>query len=84
MPDTAVATVQFEEGRTYSCRSVCDYDSIFRFTVLSRTPKFVVLDRGEGRPPVRVGVKVHDDVEYVLPLGRYSMAPVLRADREEA
>lgn len=51
-----------------------------RFTVTKRTAKFVTLtDQHDGT--VRVGVKVHDGVEYCYPDGVYSQCPVLHADQ---
>ena len=32
---------QFQIGRTYNTRSICDHDCIFSFTILSRTAKTV-------------------------------------------
>jgi hypothetical protein len=34
-------TTQFQVGRTYSIRSICDYECIYSFTILSRTAKTV-------------------------------------------
>ena len=34
-------TNQFQVGRTYATRSICDYDCIFSFTILARTAKTV-------------------------------------------
>lgn len=71
-------TRTFETGQTYEARSMCDWDCIFRFEVISRTAKFVVfeMDRGDM---YRVGVKVDEQGEWAMPFGRYSMAPVIRA-----
>ena len=73
--------IQFTVGQQLAARSASNYDCIFRFTVVSRTAKFVTLreDTGETR---RVGVKVWDGAEWCEPFGRYSMSPILRADRE--
>lgn len=71
------STKQFQTGRTYSVRSLCDYDCIFQFEVLGRTDKTVTIKvHGE---PTRRKVKLVDGVETIDPLGRYSMSPVLRA-----
>lgn len=71
-------TATFEVGQTYSCRSVCSHDTIWTFTVESRTARFATLVDSWGDRS-RVGIKTDDDGEWMLPLGRYSMAPVLRA-----
>jgi hypothetical protein len=34
-------TNQFQIGRTYSTRSICDHNCIFAFTILGRTAKTV-------------------------------------------
>lgn len=73
---------KFEVGKKYSCRSVCDYDSIFTFEVISRTKKTVVL-RGDFCSQTKIqkkGIKIRDGVETIAPLGVYSMSPVLRAE----
>ena len=66
----------FEVGRTYTGRSVCDYDCIFAITVAKRSAKTITTTAGK-----RLGVKLMDGVEFVHPLGRYSMAPVITAGR---
>lgn len=67
----------FQVGRTYRCRSICDYDCIFSFTVSARTDKTVTIT-AHGKP-VRRKVRLSDGVEAIDPHGRYSMSPVLRA-----
>lgn len=69
---TQQATVQFKIGEQVAARSLCDWDSIFRFTVTSRTAKFVTLDYF-GQPK-RVAIRVRDGREYCYPLGTHSMA----------
>lgn len=78
--ETAIAT--FEVGKTYSVRSACDYDCIFRFTVTRRTAKTITVTY-HGEQQTR-GIRVLDSVEHCFPLGRYTMAPMLGADRMEA
>jgi len=70
----------FQPGRKYICRSACDSGCLWWFTVQSRTDKTVTLLDSAGGV-TRRGVIVRDDVETCLPLGRYSMAPVLSADK---
>ena len=66
---------KFEVGQELAVRSLGDWDCIFRFTVVSRTAKFVTLNYyGE---PKRVGIKTGAEGEYCYPLGSYSMAPSL-------
>jgi hypothetical protein len=74
--DNATSTT-FAVGKTYRCRSICDYDCIFSFTVTARTDKTVTITV-HGKP-VRRKVRLSDGVEAIDPHGRYSMSPVLRA-----
>jgi hypothetical protein len=67
---------KFEVGQELAVRSLGDWDCVYRFTVVSRTAKFVTLNYyGE---PKRVGIKTDNEGEYCYPLGSYSMAPRLR------
>jgi hypothetical protein len=64
----------FEVGKTYSTRSVCDHNCVFAITVAKRTAKTITTTAGK-----RLGIKIYDDREQVMPLGRYSMAPIISA-----
>ena len=67
----------FTVGEHLATRSLGDWDCIFRFTVISRTAKFVTLEYfGES---IRVGIKEIDGRETCLPFGSYSMAPRVHA-----
>ena len=68
---------KFNVGQTYKTRFIGDADLILEGTVLSRTEKRVTI-KVNGNIKV-VGVKVDDGCEFVYPLGRYSMCPVLKA-----
>ncbi len=74
---------QFEVGKTYSCRSICDYECIWSFTVTSRTGKTIVVveDSKAEAKSLRINAKLseYNGAETVFPLGRYSMAPTLVA-----
>ena len=70
---------QFQIGKAYFTRSICDADTIIRVTVSKRTDKTIVTDLGD-----RLRVKVWNGVEQVKPWGTYSMAPIVSADREVA
>lgn len=72
----------FEVGSTYSARSASNYDCVWIFEVVSRTPKFVTLVQGDDRMRVKAHVS-KDGIEWALPLGTYSMAPAIWADRPE-
>jgi len=73
-------THTFQIGNTYSARSACNYDTVWTFAVIKRTAKFITIkdEYGEIR---RVGVRTWNGVEFASPLGTYSMAPVLSADK---
>ena len=70
---------QFQVGKSYFTRSVCDHDCIITVTVAKRTAKTITTDNGKvlriACPPWANGV------EQVKPWGNYSMAPVVSADR---
>ena len=72
----------FQTGTTYTTGRG-DYE--WTFTVTKRTAKFITivdeLDGSTKRVGVRTGWKGH---EYALPLGDYSMAPTISADRPAA
>jgi hypothetical protein len=69
----------FTVGQKLSDRSACDWDCIFRATVIKRTAKRVTLDLGRG--DVRtVGIFIdHNGNEACFPFGRYSMASIFSA-----
>lgn len=72
-------TTKFEVGRTYSTRSICDYDCIYRVKILARTAKTVTIE-AHGKV-CRRGLKVWNDVEEFKPFGNYSMCAIIRADK---
>ena len=69
---------KFQVGQELAVRSLGDYDCVFRFTVVSRTAKFVTLSYYDELK--RVGIKTDNESEYCYPLGSYSMAPRLRSN----
>ncbi len=73
-------TKSFEVGKTYTTRSACDYECVFAFTVISRTAKRMTIEDCHGRTRT-VGIKVWAGCETAMPQGRFSMAPVITADR---
>lgn len=76
-------TATFQIGTTYTTRSACDHECVFAWTVVARTAKQLTLEDRYGEVSKR-GVSVWNGVETCLPNGRYSMAPVISADRAEA
>lgn len=72
----------FEVGKTYSCRSICDHNCIWTFTVKSRTAKTVTLIDDSGKEMTRrliTKASVAWGAEVLYPFGNYSMCPVLSA-----
>jgi len=68
---------QFEIGNTYSTRLITSHDTIVSMTVLSRTAK-TIKATVDGEPKT-LRVREYDGAEYVMPWGRYSMSPMIRA-----
>lgn len=71
---------KFKVGKIYEGRSVCDRDCRIRVTVLSRTEKSVRAMTDKGEKTLRI--KEYNNVEYVMPWGRYSMAPQVTAEKQ--
>lgn len=69
---------RFEVGQTYSTRSLCDYDCIYRFTIMKRTEQTVWIKYHDRVKSRRVRID-YDGNEAIDPHGRYSMSPVLSA-----
>lgn len=67
----------FQIGNYYSTGRG-DYE--WNFKVLTRTAKFITIEDKWG-DITRVGVRVWEGRESALPLGNYSQAPVISADR---
>ena len=66
---------KFEIGKNYNCKSACDSNCTWEYKVISRTEKTVTLNNGK-----RFKISNYQDQEMVYPLGRYSLAPILRAE----
>jgi len=71
-------TQEFEVGKTYATRSICDHDTVFSFTILARTAKTVTV-KADGEV-VRRGLFTFEGREQFRPFGRYSMCTVIGAD----
>jgi hypothetical protein len=67
-----------QAGQTITGRSVCDSECIFSATVDARKGGFATI-KFQGNTK-RVKIHAMDDCEFVFPCGRYSMAPVLKAN----
>lgn len=76
--------VQFEIGNVYECRSICDYDCVWSYTVMARTASTVTIrnnETGNVQKNRIVGYSKVCGIETVYPLGQYSMCPSLCADK---
>lgn len=74
-------THTFVAGNAYVMRWIGDADARTATRVVKRTAKFVTLwveGFGVKRCAIRQGI---DGNEYALPLGTYSMAPYVNAER---
>lgn len=74
--------MNFETGKTYAGRSVCDHDCVITVKVVARTAKTIKAETARGTQTFRVGSR--NGVEFVKPWGSYSMAPFVFADRVQA
>ena len=75
---------QFQTGKTYFTRSICNHDCIFRFEILRRTAKSVwIFDPDERGRTTRRQIEVWNGVETFYPHGHYSMAAIISADKPE-
>jgi hypothetical protein len=72
----------FEIGQTYTMRSVCNHDAVWAYTVTARTAQTVTITDGKEVKRCRISkmISQHRNAETILPLGQYSMAPMLSAD----
>lgn len=72
---------RFLINSTYSTRSSCNHECVYTFAIIKRTFKSVwILEAGE-KEIIRKKIIMHEGVETIYPLGKYSMAPILRADK---
>ena len=74
-------TKQFQVGKTYFDRSICDHDCIFSFTILTRTAKSVTINV-HGKTVRRGLTSPYNSIEQFKPFGTYSMCAVISADKE--
>ena len=73
---------QFETGKTYTMRSICDHECVWEFKVKARTAQMITLVDEKGKElkcRIIKALSEMDNREVVRPLGSYSMAPILRA-----
>lgn len=75
---------KFEVGKKYITRSICDHDCIWEFDIVARTAQTVtIMDTHNYEvSKCRINKQVSEwaGCESIFPFGRYSMAPILRAE----
>lgn len=74
------SVVRFKPGITYVYSLVTDSSARIPATVVSRTDKTVVIEEYGKRTRRKVRTNFNRAVEYIMPDGQYSMAPILSAD----
>jgi len=74
---------KFEVGKTYFTRSICDHECIYRYTILGRTEKTVTVNVHGKVVRRKLGLDYNGTAEIFYPHGRYSMAAIIRASRQE-
>jgi len=71
---------QFEIGKTYTARSICDHECIFTYRIVKRTAKTVTIKCFNGDLVRRTVKRSYDgSAEICWPDGIYSMAPIITA-----
>ena len=74
---------QFEVGKTYSTRSICNADCVLSYTITARTACTVtVVDECGEKSIFRINKRLSEfrNAETFLPWGKYSMAPMITAN----
>ena len=72
----------FEIGKTYSMRSACDHECVWTYEVIARTASTITITNGKETKTCRINKKYSEyrSAETILPLGKYSMCPMLSAE----
>lgn len=81
METIAKINQKFTAGQKLATRSFCDYDCIFRATVVKRTAKTLTVSIRGNEKRCKVYTDDHGN-EYIYPMGQYSMAPGFFADAD--
>lgn len=71
--------IKFQVGRTYWTTSACDHECVFSFKVVRRTAKTVWVEYHGRVTARRITIDDYYQAESIMPMGTYSMAPVLTA-----
>ncbi len=76
--------LKFEVGKTYTGRFISDSDCTYGFKILSRTAKRITITDAITHEVKQIGVSLDQSGnEMAYPFGRYSMCPIIRAERFE-
>lgn len=73
---------KFEIGKEYKMTSACDHNCVWTYKVIARTACMITLEDERGQTKkCRINKQSSEyfNAEAVHPLGKYSMAPILRA-----
>ena len=72
---------QFEVGKEYSMKSICDHNCVWTYTVTTRTTQTITISDGEKVQKYRINKKIsaYRNAETIYPLGQYYMCPSLTA-----
>jgi hypothetical protein len=69
---------KFQANKTYSTKSICDSECTFSFSIIKRTAKTVTIK--VHNEIVKRGIQINfEGNECFYPLGKYSMAPCIKA-----
>lgn len=74
---------KFEIGKTYTMRSACDHNCTWSYIVTARTACTITIKDEYGKETKHRVNKLsseHRKAETILPLGNYSMCPMLSAN----
>lgn len=71
--------IKFIPGQLLKTSAVSNHETIYTAQVIKRTDKTIVIF--EDGKLKRCKIHVFDDVELIYPDGRYSKAPVYKANR---
>lgn len=72
-------TNEIKAGQILKARSACDHDCIFSVQIIDRKGKFATV-KAQGITK-RIKIMVDDAGEYIYGLGKFSMAPIFRANQ---
>ena len=78
LTNTKENKMQFETGKTYNTRSICDHNCIVSIKVLRRTAKTIYVE-GDQLTKSALRVFNYNGIEQVSPWGKFSMLPIISA-----